>query len=162
LPDIVLTDTYNYAGEAISTSELKGKHVIIQFWDRYCSSCLKGLITLDTIQRSMVDQLFVVPVTTHSEAEVSQLWGENPHLNNLVLPSVVNDTVLHELFPHNFLPYLIWIEPNGKIKFMTNAAYLTNEYITKFVKGEAKNWTNFSIVAHYDFSEPLFSINASG
>lgn len=56
-------------GRAFTTESLRGKVVIVDFWDTWCGPCLRALPHLKELSRSHPDQVVVIAVALGQEGE---------------------------------------------------------------------------------------------
>lgn len=79
----------NIAGGQLQLSTLKGKVVIIDFWDTWCPPCRKALPSLEAVSKAHPDDLVVVGVAFGRDGidKVRQYVADN----NLTFPMVVSD-----------------------------------------------------------------------
>ena len=79
----------NIAGGQLQLSSLKGKAVIIDFWDTWCPPCREALPSLEAVSKKYADDLVVVGVAFNREGieKVRQYVSSN----NLTFPMVVAD-----------------------------------------------------------------------
>jgi len=79
----------NIAGGQLQLSSLKGKAVIVDFWDTWCPPCRKALPSLEAVSKKYADDLVVVGVAFNREGieKVRQYVSSN----NLTFPMVVAD-----------------------------------------------------------------------
>lgn len=131
--------------KTITLNDYKGKPIILDFWATWCSSCIQEFPKLDSIQKKN-KKLQIILVnsikgTGDNETKITTFftkWNLN-HQKPLVIPSVINDTILKSAFPRSFLPHYVWISAEGEIKAITSSAYLTNKNIKKFINKAALN-----------------------
>lgn len=117
MPDIVLSDFMDNS-KPVKLSELKGKLVIFDLWNVWCSACINLMPSLDTLQQKFGSKIKIILVTDSKKAAVQKLFTKikMPHL-----PMMVNDTILNTLFPHSTVPQQVWVDADGKVKFITDA-----------------------------------------
>lgn len=79
----------NIAGGQLELSSLRGKAVIIDFWDTWCPPCRKALPHLEAISESYADDLVVVGVAfgRYGESKVQEFVAQN----HLTFPMVLAD-----------------------------------------------------------------------
>jgi thiol-disulfide isomerase/thioredoxin len=145
MPDIVLSDFMDNS-KPIRVNDLKGKLVIFDLWNVWCSTCVKLMPSLDTLQQKFGNKIKIILVTDSKRAAVQKLFTK---VKLPGLPMMVNDTVLNKLFPHTTVPQQVWIDPDGKVQFITDAynanmdniqAVLDNKPVKLFVRKETANF----------------------
>lgn len=138
LPDLAVGKIYN---EPYITSarleDFKGKPLILDFWHQYCSECIKEFNRLMELKKRFGDSIAILPVTFQSEASVRAFFSGRKKLGRgITLPTVVEDTLLRQLFPHNGDPHEVWIDKDGVVRAITDALVVTEANVEKLLKGE--------------------------
>ncbi len=158
LPDIPLSGTINYKTSSTSLSSFKGKWLILDFWEGYCSSCIAALPRIDSLNKKFSNKLQVLTVTTHGTA--AQVLAELQRIKitrNTKLPILVNDTTLVKYFPHQLLSHVVWIDGNGVVKAITGADYITEANIRTALAGQPLSWPVKADVIDFDYTAPFLS-----
>lgn len=133
----------------------QGKLIILDFWATWCSSCIAGFPKLEKLHAEFPDQLKILLVTDEPASKVSPLLQTRKARNQeLRLPSVLSDTLLHQFFPHHLIPHYIWISPAGKVINITASDAITTENISALLQGQH---IQTSQKQDLDISKPLFS-----
>lgn len=134
LPDIYWGKFLDDPSNKLKVSDLKGKLVILDFWNIRCSVCLKGMPKMDSLQQKFKDQLQILTVTYNNEQEVKGLFSkikkQRPNL-----PFIISDTIFNSLFPHNGDPLHVWINQEGIVSAITFHFNTNEETVGKFLKG---------------------------
>lgn len=142
-------------GSRSKLSDYKGKLVIIDFWGTYCSSCIKLMPKMDSLQQKYGDRIAILPVTPEDRTLVTAFIRGNDHLRNSKLSYVVQDKVLDKLFPHESVPHEVWIGPDGIVKAITDSRYVTGENIASFIAGHKLKLPIKKKNNDYDYNSPL-------
>lgn len=167
MPDVKFA-MMNYRSDNAYYSDFRGKYVILDFWATWCTSCINKFPKLDSIQAAFGDKLQILLVNTNltndKKEKIAGFFSkwENDHGEKLVLPSVINDTLLYQLFQHKMLPHYVWIDNLGFVKAITASSELTKENIDKFISGEAFSVRGKHDFMSYDRNEPLFQKGNGG
>lgn len=125
----------NYIEERIDLSKLKGKLVILDFWDHGCISCLQSFRKMDSLQKRFSSTIQIVLVNNESSDSTTKFFTKRKQLKIPQLPRISGDSVLSKLFPHHYVPYTIWIDTAGIIRFKADGSMATAENIEAFMKG---------------------------
>jgi thiol-disulfide isomerase/thioredoxin len=144
VPDIEFNGMYNYPTKTAKLSDFKGKAVILDFWNKSCSSCIAAFPKLQKLQDKFKDELVVLlinHVPDETRETLALLFKKSPILREITLPMVFGDenySVYNRkgLFPHTAPLYHVWIDKNGIIRATTMGWEATYENIQKLVKGE--------------------------
>ncbi|SEM31637.1 Thiol-disulfide isomerase or thioredoxin [bacterium A37T11] len=156
MPPLIFDKIYNHENKPLSLADLKGKFVVFDFWNTYCSGCISGLHKFDSLQKIVKDKLYVIAVTREKSDVVSRFWSHNKYLVGIKIPTIIEDTLLHSFFPHSGVPHLVWIDPQGKILHTTNSEYETLADIQRLLNGQSQHWVNAGLTRHPDYHKPLF------
>lgn len=133
------------SGEEIKTSlqTYKGRVIILDFWATWCGSCLKHFPELNSLQERYKNNLKIVLVNSYNSGDTKAkilrvLRMKNKELvSGLKLSCIVNDSVLANTFPHNFLPHLVWIGKDGVIRAITSAEEVTQKNIDMLLTSDS-------------------------
>ncbi|TRW21938.1 TlpA family protein disulfide reductase [Flavobacterium zepuense] len=142
VPDIALTNIINYKKTTANLSDFKGKLLILDFWATWCSPCVYMLPKTDSLQKVFEGKVQFLPVTTQRQYLAGPFLEKLRKNKHVVIPSVIGDKILHNYFPHMFIPYYVWINPEGKVIATTEQDQVTSENIKKVLRGEALNVKN--------------------
>jgi len=137
VPDITITNVYNYPASTIHLSDLKDKLVILDFWATWCGSCIHGFPKMDSLQKKFSNKLQIILVNNNggngnNEEKVKTFFSkiELKTKGAFVLPSTTRQSpLLLQLFPHTFIPHYVWIGPGEKVLAITSSTEVTAENI---------------------------------
>lgn len=140
VPDVTITNVYNYPSSTIRLSDLKGKLVILDFWATWCGSCLSAFPEMHELKKEFgndINILFVNSFIGDNEAKVKNTFSRlKEQFGTIVdLPYVLKDTVLSLYFPHRFIPHYVWLNQNHKVVAITHRYDVTKKNITEFLNG---------------------------
>ena len=155
IPNFVLPKVINGQVKKYTKRDFKNKLVIVDFWATSCGTCIEALPHLDSLQQKYGQKLLIVPVTTEKSDYVKTFLANNRWTKNLSLPTVVEDNILTEFFPHEVVPHEIWIY-NNKIVAITDSEYIDESNINKIIRGEQIDWPVKYDFYRYDSNKPLF------
>ncbi len=80
----------------------------------------------------------------------------------ILLPSVVEDTILHTLFPHTSDPYEVWLNGDGQVVAITHNLYVTALNIQHFLHSRNYQLPHFNQQLDFDLSKPLLVAGNGG
>lgn len=134
VPDIELTNVYNYPLSTIHLSDLKGKLVILDFWSTWCGACIESFPKMATLQKEFGDELQVLLINTYngdSAGRVKPFFEKRKQRTGLgmELPYSLLQTSLAEYFPYKFIPHYVWIDKAGKVIATTSQLEVTHSNI---------------------------------
>lgn len=141
VPDITLTNVYNYPSSTIRLSDLKGKLVILDFWATWCSSCIAGFPHSDSLQREFNNKIQIFLVNSKSTgddaAKIISFFKKRTTRTGLInhLPFITEDTLLDKYFPHRYIPHYIWIDKEGHFLAATSSIEMNSHNIASALSG---------------------------
>jgi thiol-disulfide isomerase/thioredoxin len=111
LPPFSLTDLN---GRSHSSSDWRGKVVLVNFWATWCPPCLAEIPMLVALQEKYRDQLVIVGVSEdQADVDFVKTFGEEREIN---YPLVMSTPELKELFPGIMaLPTTFVVDPEGRM-----------------------------------------------
>ncbi|QES87590.1 TlpA family protein disulfide reductase [Rhizosphaericola mali] len=137
LPTISVSIEGAQSDQSILQKFSRGKILILDFWSQWCGSCIASFPHLEKLQEKYANQILILPVTFQSRSSVCNFRKTRMALNRpMLLPTIVEDTLLRALFPHNGDPFEVWIDPNGKLRGTTSQFELTESVIEKVLNGD--------------------------
>lgn len=138
-PDIEINRIINYSSEKAKLSDFKGKPLLIDFWFSTCTACIESFPKLDSFRNIFENKLQILLVNHESEEKVRMIFKKVKLISGIKLPTVVNDSILRLLFPHNSAPHEIWIDKNGFVQAITGQESVTKENLIVFSEGDSLN-----------------------
>lgn len=140
VPDVTISGIAGLSlnGKPVTTariSDFRGKLLILDFWATWCAPCRSMVPVMDSLRRVFGEGLVFLPVTYESSAVVGPVLAQMRRVRGFDLPEVTGDTVLHGLFPHRSLPHYVWIDPNGKLRAVTEFGEVTGAHIRRVLSG---------------------------
>ncbi|WP_286897762.1 TlpA family protein disulfide reductase [Sphingobacterium sp. UBA6317] len=131
---------FNGKKKTIKFADLKGKLILLDFWSTGCPSCIEGIPDMELIQQRFQDKVQVVMVNSKRNKDTPERikkrfkkYKEDFNYTP-VLPTILNDTLFTSLFPHNTLPTIGIINPEGEFVLNSYASSITEDIIQDFLK----------------------------
>lgn len=134
----------NPNGETIDMQSLHNKVVIFDFWSRRCVSCLTAFPKMDSLQRMFPEKLAIFLVNQESPSSVDSFFLKFKGVQKPRLSFISGDVQLHKLFPHAGLPYHVWIDQKGIVRYTTGGENATPEHVNLMLEGQSFYATNYS------------------
>lgn len=158
VPDVTINHILNYPEKSLKISGFCGKLLILDFWDTWCSSCVRTLPRLDSLQNEFRDRVFILPVTDQKEELIRNFLKTNGYLASHLIITAVDDKTLGKLFPHNQLPHEVWIGPTGRVLGITTAQYVNATNIAQVLAGQKPDWMLKEDGVAIDPRQPFLSV----
>src|SRR5690606_13906434 len=136
VPGIVPLNMMGHKAETFRLDDFKGKWLILDFWASYCQPCINAMPDLYGIQQEFKDELNIILVTHENADKVKALLKRSPITKGVDLPFAVEDTLLRKLFPHQFIPHEVWIDPHGVVGAITDHLAVTSEQVKGMISGK--------------------------
>ena len=165
VPDITITNVYNYPASTIQLSSLKGKLVILDFWSTWCSTCFAMFPKMQQLKKKFGDSLQVLLINTYpgdSIKRVLTLLGKRTKDKPLELPYSLLQTSLTGYFPYKFVPHYVWISKEGTVAAITSTEEITEKNIRTLLEGNNIALHTKRDLLNFDFRKPLFIKNNGG
>lgn len=156
IPDVTLTNIYNYETTKTNLSDFKAKLIILDFWATSCKSCLANFPKAEELQRKYGGEVQFLKVTCQPKAAVLPFLEELHKTHPSAIPVVTDDSALHQLFPHINLPHYVWLDQTGKVVATTTAEQVTAENIDYFLSND--NIGNMRMKVDMNNSKSLTSV----
>lgn len=149
LPEHAFTDLYNSSKDHIKLSDFKGKWLILDFWSKDCSGCLKSFPKMNRLHHQFKNNVEILMVGDVSdlyfessgkrikrEKDTKMLYQRLQNLYDLQF-SVAFDSTLSSYYGIRSLPYILIVDPTGVIRGITT--YVDEQDISAFLKNEEPN-----------------------
>jgi thiol-disulfide isomerase/thioredoxin len=159
IPEFEFTSFYD--SNKVSLKNLKGKFIILDFWNKSCLACISSMPKMDSLQRMFEGLLQVIYITKNSREEVKELFLKIK-LQKPRVPFVVNDRIFYDsLFPHIGDPLHAWIDKTGIITAITSGYNATFEHVKAFVEGKIVNLSTRRELDDFDATSSFLHEGAS-
>ena len=113
-PEIAGVDT---AGNPVKLSDFKGKHVLVDFWNSYCTWCRKETPTMQKVYDKYKDKGFTI-LGVSSDRKKSD-WVRAIHEDksywNHIITEPKEQHKIDEAYCITGIPHIILVAPDGKI-----------------------------------------------
>lgn len=125
-PDYRFSEVAHFKSKSTNINSFKGKWLLLSFWNRYCSVCIKKMPQEDSLQREFKDKVQFLLVgytgsqyTGHSDERFAQqLYERVRNTAHLNLAVAFDSTLFHKLDIAT-CPYIFVIDPKGIIRGIT-------------------------------------------
>ncbi len=163
VPDLVFDKVLNHSKETIALSEFKDQFLILDFWTTYCVSCIRSFPKLKQIQDQYPNEVKILLVSEYGDMQHNRQFFEKRRKENRVnLPSIVGDTVLKQLFPHQGVPFVVWVDGNRVVRALTNHIAVTSGNVRLMIENNTMVLPEKKVQQTFDRLKPLFVNNNGG
>lgn len=133
MPPMTFSNIFNKPGTSISLKDYKGKLIIIDFWNKWCGTCIEAFPKMEKLQSEFGDKIKILLVTSDKDADIAKLFKRFKQPALTIIP---NDSLLNRMFPHAAVPHHVWINPDGRIQFITDGYNATTKNVSKVLAGK--------------------------
>jgi len=150
MPDHQFAETINSSVGNLNLSDFRGKLLILDVWNKGCSSCVSLFPHMQEMQNKFGDKLQIVLVNTKTKRSKDSKENILRVLDKvrdrigkpIELPMVLNDEELDAFIPTTGVPYEVWIDPDGKVIGLTQADDVNERNIQRVLNGEKIKFIN--------------------
>lgn len=131
LPLVKIEKYYNFPEANISLSDYKGKLIILDFWNKWCGTCIASFPKMEDLQNKFGDKIKIILVTNDTKEDVQKTFKK---VKIPSLPIITGDSILTKMFPHMTVPHHVWINQFGVVQFITDGENATEVNIEKVLQ----------------------------
>ena len=110
-------------GEAVTLAGLKGKYVLLDFWDSWCGPCRASHPHLKELYRKYGKEMAFIGIASENAKDLitaRRLWKQAVHEDGLTWTQILNNEGIEsynlvKLFHVSSFPTKILIDPEGRI-----------------------------------------------
>lgn len=131
LPNYTFPNLINPLVKQSSFEDFKGKILILDFWSQYCASCIESWPKLLELQKKFNDDIQIVLINVRDdEKTINEILKRRERLfgYKMNLP-IATDKALDTMFKPQSLPHVIFADKNGKVQYIANGLFLSEETI---------------------------------
>jgi thiol-disulfide isomerase/thioredoxin len=154
MPDIALSPIMNNKTGKKRFADFKGKLVILDFWDIYCTNCIKAFPKMEKLQKEFGDRIQVILVNVmQNESQILEWIKEKTRILKDFkmpdLPSIVSSRpyisganflqdpqLLYRYFPTTTVPHHVWIDEKGIVRLIGGPENTYEEKISDLLAGK--------------------------
>ncbi|MFC3198125.1 TlpA family protein disulfide reductase [Parapedobacter deserti] len=138
-------------------SKYKGKTILLDFLSTGCSGCIAAIPKLEAAQDNFGGDVYIIAITSQKENQVAAFIPKNKHTRNTRLPFVVEDKILKQHFPHQYISHVVWVDSKGIVRAFTGTKHVTTRTINELRSGVPLNWPVKTETTSF-FNAPLVTL----
>jgi thiol-disulfide isomerase/thioredoxin len=134
MPPFKLKNIEYFSKKLATGDDFRGKWLILDFWSKYCGTCVASFPRMNVIQKDLGDKVQIMLVGIEDrENEIKPMYAKFKEKQRLLMPCDF-DSALSNRFDISAVPHLIVIDPGGIVRAVTN--HITEEDVKAFLSGE--------------------------
>jgi thiol-disulfide isomerase/thioredoxin len=165
-PEFTLYNVRYFPQSKISLKDFAGKWLILDFWTRYCPTCIKSFPETNQLAEIFKGRVQFILVG-YEDNYIKPLYDKVKARYELQLP-IAFDTALFSKFAIPSVPHVVWIDDKGLVRAITSNQELNVENVEAFLGGtnptlpEKMNAVTKSLkLKAFDFKKP-YLVNRNG
>ncbi|MGY3211925.1 TlpA family protein disulfide reductase [Mucilaginibacter sp. HD30] len=159
IPALTFTRLVNSRVKAINTQDYKDQLLIIDFWSTWCTSCIKMFPAVEELQQQFKGKVTFLAIDSwpgDTQPKLKALFARHPEWH---FPTVYGDSLATRLFPHQAVPFYVWIK-NNQLLGTTGTEAIDADTITAVLAGRSK--TNAPQTITVQMNRPLYQAGNGG
>jgi thiol-disulfide isomerase/thioredoxin len=152
-PNFVLTNVHYYKSKHVTLADLKGKQVILDFFNSGCTGCFKSMPKVSKLKEKFGQNIEFFFVGLF-DSKVEKVYEKYRKAFDLKVP-VVYDSILPWRFLNFGYPTQIWIDPNGIIQAITGSEDLNENNISAFLAGSPFKFADRTKIKDGEINNPF-------
>ena len=155
VPDLELQNVINHSSSSLRLEDYRGKLIILDFWGLRCLNCISAFPKMNDLQQKFKDRIQIIFVNQESKEETETFFRKRKQYIKIPpMPFITGDSVLNSFFPNKGVPFHVWIDSLGVVRYFTYGNSTTSENLSKYLNGDEVNFAEYNMGSFY---EPLFS-----
>lgn len=134
IPAFTLTNVHDNSKKTFDPRDVKGKWLVIDFWNKYCMSCVASFPKINQLQKEFKDQIqfLLVGRNIYEERDIDQIYERYKKKLGLQITNAY-DTVLIDQFGVNGYPFVVIVDPQSTVYAITGGMTITREFLQDLV-----------------------------
>ncbi|MBS1682215.1 MAG: redoxin domain-containing protein [Bacteroidetes bacterium] len=141
LPDFTLYNITHFNTSSASLKDFRGKWLILDFWFTGCAACVHSFPKVNAIHKEFEKDLnwIMIGLLDNEYKDTPKLYEKICEKKKLEMP-VAYDSALFSRWNIGSMPYIVMVDPQGIVRFITNGGDLTPEKIKDLLQGKKVNF----------------------
>ncbi len=127
---------FNYSKPLLDLNQYKNKIIVFDFWSTNCIGCIQSFPKLDSLQQKFMNSVQLILVNREPLFKVQDFFEKRRKIKIPGVPFICNDTILQQLFPHEAVPAIAWLDKEHRFLFLSNGTDLNEQSITMLLRDE--------------------------
>jgi len=133
-PQFLLKNVAYYKKKEVKLADFKGKWLVLDFWNKYCSACIESFPKVNAMQKKFASNVqFMLVGIQDAEGQIKTMYERFQNRFNLALPCAFDSTLSNYWGIYN-TPHIIILDDKGIVQAVTYA--VDSSQIQAFLKGE--------------------------
>ena len=134
-PPLVLSETVQGPPpNEISWDKLKGKVVVLEFWQTACAPCIEAIPHLNELVEQFSNRVVFISISDDNRDYLKKFLKRKPINSWVVLDGLLNPT--RTAFDVHGFPHTVIVDASGKIAALTNPAALEAKNLEEVLAGK--------------------------
>lgn len=154
IPAFKLANVKYHTKPSIDNKDLAGKWTILDFWTKYCTSCVASFPKVDALQREFKTevQFFLVGLNDNRNKNTDAIYERYRKAKGLELATAY-DSVIFQQFGIHGVPHIVVVDPTGVVYAVTDASFLATENLKELIAGNNPSFKK--LYNKFESSEPI-------
>jgi len=141
-PDFTLTNIKYYDKTSANMRQFRGKWLLLDFWNRYCSGCIASFPRINEKRKKFAGKMEILTVggyfpdgledTSNERRRTEEIYDNVVKKENLNLPCAF-DSGISKKWDVFFVPFIVVIDPKGVVRAVTTN--IGDDKIDSLLKG---------------------------
>jgi thiol-disulfide isomerase/thioredoxin len=138
IPEFTLTDVHYYSKKNFNSKEVKGRWLILDFWNTACVVCVRSFPRVNQLHIEFKDDIQFLLIAQNNKkyyANIKEVYERYKKRLELTLP-IAYDSVLVEKFRVETMPHVVIVDPQGKVYAITVSSALTTVSLQALIQNK--------------------------
>jgi thiol-disulfide isomerase/thioredoxin len=134
-PELELPLLSGNAASSIRVPDSSKKLILLDYWATNCASCIASFPQMEKLQEQFKNDIQVILVNPEPVDSTDRFFkNKRRNITRPSLPMVSGSAILNKLVPSDYVPWHVWIDSKGIVKFITEGFNANPENIEIFIR----------------------------